>query len=93
VFCREAPAEFTNQQRDVFCVFSGEGVNRLRHYLNSDRMQYDTEGTMYDDAEEEGEGDDQQLAGPMGTTNLNEDDDEIGEDITGDEDITGGGRE
>lgn len=33
-FCREAPQEFTNVQRDVFCVFSGEGVSKLRNYLN-----------------------------------------------------------
>lgn len=32
-FCREAPSEFTHVQRDVFCVFSGEGVERLRDYL------------------------------------------------------------
>ncbi|KAK5222090.1 SCF ubiquitin ligase complex subunit [Exophiala xenobiotica] len=32
-FCRDAPAEFTHPQRDVFCVFSGEGVQRLRDYL------------------------------------------------------------
>lgn len=32
-FCREAPTEFTHVQRDVFCVFSGEGVVRLRDYL------------------------------------------------------------
>lgn len=32
-FCRDAPAEFTHPQRDVFCVFSGEGVQRLREYL------------------------------------------------------------
>lgn len=32
-FCREAPTEFTHVQRDVFCVFSGEGVERLREYL------------------------------------------------------------
>ncbi|EXJ77488.1 F-box and leucine-rich repeat protein GRR1 [Capronia epimyces CBS 606.96] len=32
-FCRDAPAEFTHPQRDVFCVFSGEGVSRLREYL------------------------------------------------------------
>lgn len=32
-FCREAPPEFTHPQRDVFCVFSGEGVSRLRGYL------------------------------------------------------------
>jgi F-box and leucine-rich repeat protein GRR1 len=27
--------EFTDHQRDVFCVFSGLGVQRLRNYLNS----------------------------------------------------------
>ena len=32
-FCREAPPEFTHVQRDVFCVFSGDGVERLRDYL------------------------------------------------------------
>ncbi|PNS16294.1 hypothetical protein CAC42_6401 [Sphaceloma murrayae] len=34
VFCREAPPEFTDHQRDVFCVFSGPGVIRLREHLN-----------------------------------------------------------
>jgi F-box and leucine-rich repeat protein GRR1 len=34
VFCREAPQDFNDHQREVFCVFSGTGVNRLRHYLN-----------------------------------------------------------
>ena len=33
-FCRDAPPEFTHPQRDVFCVFSGDGVTRLRDYLN-----------------------------------------------------------
>ena len=32
-FCRDAPPEFTHPQRDVFCVFSGDGVQRLRDYL------------------------------------------------------------
>ncbi|KIX95607.1 uncharacterized protein Z520_08727 [Fonsecaea multimorphosa CBS 102226] len=32
-FCRDAPAEFTHPQRDVFCVFSGDGVQRLRDHL------------------------------------------------------------
>ena len=31
------PAEFTDHQRHVFCVFSGDGVNKLRDYLNSNR--------------------------------------------------------
>lgn len=57
VFCREAPAEFNEHQRDVFCVFSGVGVTRLRVFLNTngqteDRGGYDGESTMYNDAEE-----------------------------------------
>ncbi|KAI5289673.1 SCF ubiquitin ligase complex subunit, partial [Ascosphaera acerosa] len=35
VFCRPAPNDFTAQQRDVFCVFSGDGVLSLRNYLNA----------------------------------------------------------
>lgn len=34
-FGREAPREFTEHQRQVFCVFSGNCVNQLRDYLNS----------------------------------------------------------
>ncbi|KAI0490213.1 hypothetical protein F4859DRAFT_1119 [Xylaria cf. heliscus] len=34
-FCREAPADFTEHQRAVFCVFSGTGVIGLRHHLNT----------------------------------------------------------
>jgi F-box and leucine-rich repeat protein GRR1 len=34
VFCRDAPPDFNDHQREVFCVFSGPGVNRLRFYLN-----------------------------------------------------------
>lgn len=33
-FCRDAPPEFTDQQRSVFCVFSGSGVSELREHLN-----------------------------------------------------------
>ncbi|QIW94887.1 hypothetical protein AMS68_000405 [Peltaster fructicola] len=32
-FCRDAPVEFNDHQRDVFCVFSGIGVARLRDHL------------------------------------------------------------
>jgi F-box and leucine-rich repeat protein GRR1 len=42
-YCREAPPEFNEHQRDVFCVFSGVGVTRLRRHLNTD-----DEGTRYD---------------------------------------------
>ncbi|KAG5984052.1 hypothetical protein E4U55_006187 [Claviceps digitariae] len=34
-YCRVAPAEFTQHQRDVFCVFSGNMVCKFRDYLNS----------------------------------------------------------
>lgn len=34
-FGREAPPEFTDHQRQVFCVFSGHCVNKLRDYLNT----------------------------------------------------------
>lgn len=33
------PLEFNEHQRDVFCVFSGSGVQRLRDYLNDNRNQ------------------------------------------------------
>ncbi|KAI0139605.1 RNI-like protein [Hypoxylon sp. NC0597] len=35
IFCREAPPDFTDHQRAVFCVFSGQGVMGLRNYLNT----------------------------------------------------------
>ncbi|KAF2231343.1 RNI-like protein [Viridothelium virens] len=56
-FCREAPAEFNDHQRDVFCVFSGPGVGRLRAYLNEEATAsnaYDGETTMFDDGGEDG---------------------------------------
>ncbi|KAI0884079.1 RNI-like protein [Annulohypoxylon maeteangense] len=34
-FCREAPPDFTEHQRAVFCVFSGQGVTGLRNFLNT----------------------------------------------------------
>lgn len=34
-FCRDAPPDFTEHQRQVFCVFSGRGVTGLKDYLNS----------------------------------------------------------
>ena len=43
-------------------------------------MQYDTEGTMYDDGDEDQEGDDQQVVGLMGATGLNDYDEEMGDD-------------
>ncbi|KAK2738187.1 SCF ubiquitin ligase complex subunit [Myotisia sp. PD_48] len=51
-FCRPAPDEFTAQQRNVFCVFSGDGVRRLRDFLNNSSLPGNDPGTMYDDGEE-----------------------------------------
>ncbi|KAL9056519.1 MAG: hypothetical protein Q9162_002895 [Coniocarpon cinnabarinum] len=34
-FCREAPPEFNDHQRDVFCVFSGQKVKDLRNFLQA----------------------------------------------------------
>ncbi|EAW08138.1 putative ubiquitin ligase complex F-box protein GRR1 [Aspergillus clavatus NRRL 1] len=74
-FCREAPPEFTQQQREVFCVFSGEGVNRLRDYLNhrSSSGREMSEATMYDDDEELDE-DEGQVTGLMHATVISDED-------------------
>ncbi|CAN3355936.1 hypothetical protein DICA1_D20032 [Diutina catenulata] len=32
-FCRDPPPDFTEQQRNSFCVFSGNGVNKFREHL------------------------------------------------------------
>lgn len=32
-FCREPPPDFNENQRNLFCVFSGHGVNQLRAHL------------------------------------------------------------
>jgi F-box and leucine-rich repeat protein GRR1 len=51
-FCREAPPEFTDHQRQVFCVFSGQGVGNLRRYLN-DNPANEELLTMSDDEEDD----------------------------------------
>ncbi|KAL9025340.1 MAG: hypothetical protein Q9196_005815 [Gyalolechia fulgens] len=81
-FCREAPQEFSEHQRTMFCVFSGPGVNKLRDYLNSEDPAsiYDTEGTMYDDREAEDGEADQQVTGMMNATGLGVDDDEMNDE-------------
>ncbi|CAI5207251.1 ANL_HP_G0152630.mRNA.1.CDS.1 [Saccharomyces cerevisiae] len=33
MYCRPAPSDFSENQRQIFCVFSGKGVHKLRHYL------------------------------------------------------------
>lgn len=68
--------EFTDHQRTVFCVFSGDGVNRLRNYLNADpNSLYDPESTMYDDREVTDGDNDQQVTTLMNTADINDDDD------------------
>ena len=63
----------------MFCVFSGDGVNRLRVYLNeTPETIYDTEGTMYDDRDPDAEADGQ-VAGMMHAAALHDDDDEMEE--------------
>lgn len=32
-YCRDPPPDFNEHQRNLFCVFSGHGVNQLRNYL------------------------------------------------------------
>ncbi|KAK3176045.1 hypothetical protein OEA41_007367 [Lepraria neglecta] len=85
-YCREAPPEFTEHQRHVFCVFSGDGVNKLRAYLNEigPEIAYDTEGTMYDDREGDDMDTDQHLPGLMHATGINDDDDDMDEVDGGD---------
>ncbi|KAI9646008.1 SCF ubiquitin ligase complex subunit [Ciborinia camelliae] len=75
-FCREAPSEFSEHQRNVFCVFSGDGVNGLRTYLTrTDQIPNPDE----DDVIEQGMGaqiipavdDDQTMTGMMNATAIN----------------------
>ncbi|KAL8705606.1 MAG: hypothetical protein Q9201_001293 [Fulgogasparrea decipioides] len=80
-FCREAPPEFTEHQRHMFCVFSGPGVNKLRDYLSADPGSlYDTEGTMYDDRDGEDGDADRQVTGMMNATGLGVDDDDMNDE-------------
>ncbi|KAL3230201.1 SCF E3 ubiquitin ligase complex F-box protein GRR1 [Nakaseomyces bracarensis] len=45
-FCRPAPSDFSDNQRQIFCVFSGKGVHKLRHYLMS--LTTPTDGPQID---------------------------------------------
>lgn len=74
--CPRQRIEFTEHQRNVFCVFSGEGVNRLRNYLNEDLLERLETGTMYHDHDEE-DIDDQTVAGLMHATGLGPDDEDM----------------
>lgn len=39
-FCRTPPKDFSDLQRRAFCVYSGKGVQDLRHYLNNLHENY-----------------------------------------------------
>lgn len=56
-------------------MFSGDGVNRLRLYLNQ-LSRAESEATMYDDDEELDE-DEGRMTGLMNATVINDDDDEF----------------
>ena len=45
-----ASTEFNDHQRNVFCVFSGTGIGRLREHLNQTptHHEYDDSWTMYE---------------------------------------------
>lgn len=63
-------------------MFSGDGVTRLRDYLNHNKASYpeETEATMYDDDEElegEGDADEGQMAGMMNAAVINDDDEDV----------------
>jgi hypothetical protein len=89
-FAAYFPIEFTEHQRNVFCVFSGQGVTGLRNHLN--RLEptggYDDPMTGADDD------DDQTMTGMVGATAmmgmnpLNGDDEDADEEL---EDGDGGG--
>lgn len=77
-------SEFTAHQREVFCVFSGQGVIGLRQYLNGQsrrdrRLDDDDLDTLNGEIADD---DDQTMTGMMGATALNGvDDDEADEEL------------
>jgi F-box and leucine-rich repeat protein GRR1 len=83
------PTEFTPHQREVFCVFSGNGVIGLRRYLNS-QASVRGGGPEYEDDEVTLTGDDDNhtMTGMMGATALNggEEENEADEELEDAED-------
>ncbi|KAG6028963.1 hypothetical protein E4U41_000530 [Claviceps citrina] len=49
-YCRVAPPEFTQHQRDVFCVFSGNMVPKFREFLNTDSRFQELRESLQDRA-------------------------------------------
>ena len=78
--------EFTDHQRNVFCVFSGAGVTGLRNHLNSYEHGHAPDD---DDFDQDTVGDDDQtMTGMMGATALNADEEDA--DADGDEELEDG---
>lgn len=77
-------SEFTDHQRSVFCVFSGNGVVRLRNHLSQE---------TFDELDQDGEtvaDDDQTMTGMMHTTNINaEEEADADADADDDDDVDG----
>jgi F-box and leucine-rich repeat protein GRR1 len=61
-FCRDAPPNFTDHQRDNFCVFSGPGVGRLRNFLNDQAQAARMASPHYYGADGQDEDDDVEMA-------------------------------
>jgi F-box and leucine-rich repeat protein GRR1 len=85
-FCREAPAEFNDHQREVFCVFSGIGVQRLRVFMNTnggEDVDRDTDGFGADDGtmyHEDEEGDNMMTMTAQANIMAIDEEDEFGND-------------
>ena len=87
-------SEFTQHQREVFCVFSGQGVTGLRRYLNQQAGVRG--GVEFDDDEVTLTGDDDNhtMTGMMSATALNggEEENEADEELEDAEDSQQGAR-
>jgi F-box and leucine-rich repeat protein GRR1 len=86
-------SEFTPHQREVFCVFWGQGVIGLRRYLNTEERTH--RGLEFDDDEVTltGDDDNQTMTGMMSATALNgaEDETEADEELDDADDSQLGG--
>jgi F-box and leucine-rich repeat protein GRR1 len=75
--------EFTPHQREVFCVFSGQGVIGLRRHLNDETARAAVAGSFDDDDRVNitRDDDDQTMTGMMGATALNGGEEEVDEEL------------
>jgi hypothetical protein len=63
--------EFTPHQREMFCVFSGQGVIGLRRHLNDETIRVAGTAAFDDEANEGHDDDNQTMTGMMSATALN----------------------